>query len=251
MQTRIWPLPVRKINGIGPKTEARLARLHLHTIGDIAAQSRDWLIDNFGSRDRRLAARRRLGPRRPAGGDGKRAGLDEPRDHVRPRPASGARPGRTGRGVHRAVPAGGRRPAAQGLCRQDHRHQVALRRFPHRHARPDHRPLHGRRRHHPAHRRPVPQARGPEPPPAAAGRAGRQARAARVPTSPRCRGAQQAQPAPRAAEPRPEATLDLFEPGGTQPAHAPTASARLSLDIVLPTGSPCSLHQPGRCCELP
>jgi DNA polymerase IV len=49
VQTLIWPLPVRKINGIGPKTEARLARLHLHTIGDIASQRREWLIDNFGA----------------------------------------------------------------------------------------------------------------------------------------------------------------------------------------------------------
>ena len=47
-QARIWPLPVRKINGIGPKSEVKLHRLHLHTIGDIAAQSRDWLVDNFG-----------------------------------------------------------------------------------------------------------------------------------------------------------------------------------------------------------
>ncbi len=48
VQARIWPLPVRKINGIGPKSEAKLHRLHLHTIGDIAGQSREWLIDNFG-----------------------------------------------------------------------------------------------------------------------------------------------------------------------------------------------------------
>jgi len=48
VQAKIWPLPVRKINGIGPKSEAKLHRLHLHTIGDIAAQPRDWLIDNFG-----------------------------------------------------------------------------------------------------------------------------------------------------------------------------------------------------------
>jgi DNA polymerase-4 len=48
LQTRIWPLPVRKINGIGPKAEARLHKLHLHTIGDIAAQQREWLVDNFG-----------------------------------------------------------------------------------------------------------------------------------------------------------------------------------------------------------
>jgi DNA polymerase IV len=48
VQAKIWPLPVRKINGIGPKSEAKLHRLHLHTIGDIAAQPREWLVDNFG-----------------------------------------------------------------------------------------------------------------------------------------------------------------------------------------------------------
>jgi DNA polymerase-4 len=48
VQTKIWPLPVRKVNGIGPKAEVKLAKLHLHTIGDIAAQQREWLIDNFG-----------------------------------------------------------------------------------------------------------------------------------------------------------------------------------------------------------
>ncbi|HSV35931.1 MAG TPA: DNA polymerase IV [Ramlibacter sp.] len=48
VQSKIWPLPARKINGIGPKAEVKLARLHLHTIGDIARQERDWLIDNFG-----------------------------------------------------------------------------------------------------------------------------------------------------------------------------------------------------------
>jgi DNA polymerase-4 len=48
VQARIWPLPVRKINGIGPKAEVKLAKLHLHTIGDIAAQDREWLVDNFG-----------------------------------------------------------------------------------------------------------------------------------------------------------------------------------------------------------
>ncbi len=48
VQTKIWPLPVRKINGIGPKAEVRLAKLHLHTIGEVAAQDRQWLIDNFG-----------------------------------------------------------------------------------------------------------------------------------------------------------------------------------------------------------
>jgi DNA polymerase-4 len=48
VQDRIWPLPVRKINGIGPKSEVKLHKLHLHTIGDIARAQREWLIDNFG-----------------------------------------------------------------------------------------------------------------------------------------------------------------------------------------------------------
>ena len=48
VQTKIWPLPVRKINGIGPKAELKLHKLHLLTIGDIAAQQQQWLVDNFG-----------------------------------------------------------------------------------------------------------------------------------------------------------------------------------------------------------
>ncbi len=48
VQARIWPLQVRKINGIGPKAEIKLHSFDLKTIGDIAARPRDWLIDNFG-----------------------------------------------------------------------------------------------------------------------------------------------------------------------------------------------------------
>ena len=48
LQEKIWPLPCRKINGIGPKAEEKLHKLHLHTIGELASQSREWLIDNFG-----------------------------------------------------------------------------------------------------------------------------------------------------------------------------------------------------------
>jgi DNA polymerase IV len=48
VQTKIWPLPVRKINGIGPKSEAKLAGLDIHTVGELAARSREWLIDHFG-----------------------------------------------------------------------------------------------------------------------------------------------------------------------------------------------------------
>ncbi len=45
---RLWPLPAKKINGIGPKATERLAARGLHTIGDIAAAEPDWLIEQFG-----------------------------------------------------------------------------------------------------------------------------------------------------------------------------------------------------------
>ncbi|RYZ12719.1 MAG: DNA polymerase IV [Comamonadaceae bacterium] len=48
LQTRIWPLPARKVNGIGPKADAKLERLGLRTVGDLAAQPRDRLIEHFG-----------------------------------------------------------------------------------------------------------------------------------------------------------------------------------------------------------
>jgi DNA polymerase IV len=48
VQARIWPLPCRKINGIGPKAEAKLARYGLHTIGELAARDREWLVQHFG-----------------------------------------------------------------------------------------------------------------------------------------------------------------------------------------------------------
>lgn len=46
--TRIWPLPVRRINGIGPKAGARLEALGIRLIGDLAAQPRDGLVRHFG-----------------------------------------------------------------------------------------------------------------------------------------------------------------------------------------------------------
>ena len=48
LRTRIWPLPARKVNGIGPKADARLEALGLRTVGDIAARERDWLMAHFG-----------------------------------------------------------------------------------------------------------------------------------------------------------------------------------------------------------
>jgi DNA polymerase-4 len=45
---RVWPLAVRKINGIGPKATARLDMLGIHTIGDLAKTDPALLVENFG-----------------------------------------------------------------------------------------------------------------------------------------------------------------------------------------------------------
>ncbi|MFZ6648944.1 DNA polymerase IV [Undibacterium sp. TJN25] len=47
---RIWPLNVKKVNGIGPKATERLAGLGIHTVGDLAAADPDLLQTNFGAR---------------------------------------------------------------------------------------------------------------------------------------------------------------------------------------------------------
>ena len=46
--TRIWPLPVRKINGIGPKAGEKLAALDIATIGELAQAEPALLQVNFG-----------------------------------------------------------------------------------------------------------------------------------------------------------------------------------------------------------
>jgi DNA polymerase IV len=48
LPTRIWPLPVRRINGIGPKAGEKLGALGIHTIGELAERDRSWLIQHFG-----------------------------------------------------------------------------------------------------------------------------------------------------------------------------------------------------------
>jgi DNA polymerase IV len=48
LAAKIWPLPCRKINGIGPKASARLEQLGIRTIGELAHCERDWLMRNFG-----------------------------------------------------------------------------------------------------------------------------------------------------------------------------------------------------------
>jgi len=44
----VWPLAVRKINGIGPKANKKLEQFGIHTIGDLAQKDAAWLIEHFG-----------------------------------------------------------------------------------------------------------------------------------------------------------------------------------------------------------
>jgi len=48
IENRIWPLPVRKLWGVGPKTEAALRGMGIETIGGLAAVPLDKLIERFG-----------------------------------------------------------------------------------------------------------------------------------------------------------------------------------------------------------
>ncbi len=48
LQAMVWPLPCRKINGVGPKADAKLQGHGIHTIGELAARERPWLIETFG-----------------------------------------------------------------------------------------------------------------------------------------------------------------------------------------------------------
>ncbi|HMM53768.1 MAG TPA: DNA polymerase IV [Candidatus Desulfobacillus sp.] len=47
-RARVWPLPVGRINGIGPKAAARLAGLGIATIGELAAADSAFLQSHFG-----------------------------------------------------------------------------------------------------------------------------------------------------------------------------------------------------------
>ena len=48
IEARIWPLAVRKINGIGPKAGAKLAGLGVQTVGQLAAFEPAALVEHFG-----------------------------------------------------------------------------------------------------------------------------------------------------------------------------------------------------------
>lgn len=48
LERMIWPLPCRKINGIGPKADEKLKAQGIVTIGDLATKDRAWLQLHFG-----------------------------------------------------------------------------------------------------------------------------------------------------------------------------------------------------------
>lgn len=49
IEARIWPLPIRKLYGVGPKTEALLKEEGIETIGRLAALPLEKLLDRFGN----------------------------------------------------------------------------------------------------------------------------------------------------------------------------------------------------------
>lgn len=48
IETRLWPLPIRKLYGVGPKTEAYLKNLAIETIGQLAALPVATLVEHLG-----------------------------------------------------------------------------------------------------------------------------------------------------------------------------------------------------------
>jgi DNA polymerase IV len=48
ISSRLWPLPAKRINGIGPKANAKLAALGITTIGELAHCNPVWLQERFG-----------------------------------------------------------------------------------------------------------------------------------------------------------------------------------------------------------
>ena len=50
LQSMVWPLACRKINGIGPKADEKLKGLGIQTIAQLAEKDLQWLIDHFGQK---------------------------------------------------------------------------------------------------------------------------------------------------------------------------------------------------------
>ncbi len=156
---KIWPLPCRKISGIGPKAGARLEQLGIRTIGELA-------------RCERALAGSQFGPNHGAWMYECAWGRDDREVVTESEPVSMSRETTFERDLHAvrdraelgavftdSVPARGAGPTAAWLRRAHHRHQAALRQLPARDARADARVLHLRCRPDPAHGWSVPEAR--------------------------------------------------------------------------------------------
>ena len=48
LESVIWPLPAKRINGVGPKANEKLAGLNIQTIGNLARETPEFLIRHFG-----------------------------------------------------------------------------------------------------------------------------------------------------------------------------------------------------------
>jgi DNA polymerase-4 len=91
LPTRIWPMPARTINGIGPRADEKLAALGIPHDRRAGRAGPSVAGRALRPQLRRVAARRGARPRRPAGGHALRAQVAQPRDHLRARPASRGR----------------------------------------------------------------------------------------------------------------------------------------------------------------
>ncbi len=49
IENKLWPLPIRKLYGIGPKTETHLKKIGIETIGQLASLTLENLIEHFGN----------------------------------------------------------------------------------------------------------------------------------------------------------------------------------------------------------
>jgi DNA polymerase-4 len=134
---RIWPLPARKVNGIGPKSSARLEALGITTIGELAQADPARLIEHFGENYGTWLHNVAHG-----------------RD---------ARSRAVVADLHRPLHRSQRGPVPQGLRRKDDRLEAALRQLQDRHARPDARPADTGPADDPAHRRRMLEARAARP----------------------------------------------------------------------------------------
>ena len=144
--TRIWPLEPRRINGIGPKSAARLEALGIGTIGALAAADPAWLVEQFGANYGAWLHEAAHGSdERPV------VTFSEPKSISREttfeRDLHAQRDRETLSRIFTALCEGRRRgPAPQTLRGPHHRAQAALRQLPHGDARLHSRPLRRRTR---------------------------------------------------------------------------------------------------------